>query len=220
MRQFRRLARTGPLWVGSKGAIRDSLQSVTYDSSKHHKSLLNGTIRRYFLTAELLQAVEQKFGFVPNVMRQMAESPASLGGMLQLLGLLENSSLSTEEQWLTLLVTSSQNCADYCVAANSTVAEMLGVSREHIQVVRRGQTLADPKLQALRVFATELVQNRGVATPETTQRFLAAGYSHAQLLDVILAIGLETIASFTAIVAETPVDEPFQSNTWSQSTAT
>jgi len=168
---------------------------------------------------EILDNVEQKFGFVPNLMRQMAESPQMLGGTLQLMMLLENCSLSPSESWLTLLVTSSHNCANYCVAANSTFAKMMGVPDDVIQAVRQGQPIADDKLEALRIFATEMVQNRGEVTAQTTQRFVDAGYSNAQLLDVILAIGLETIASFTVLAAATPVDEPFQPNAWEKPTA-
>lgn len=168
---------------------------------------------------ELLVATEQQFGFVPNVMRQMAESPTSLGSLLYLLNALDTSALTPEEKWITLLVTSTQSCANYCVAANSTVANMLGVSQEVIDAVRDGQSLADPKLEALRVLANELVQQRGAASKETIQGFMDAGYKPAHLLDVIVGIGLETIASYTALAADTPVDEPFQANAWSQPSA-
>lgn len=168
---------------------------------------------------ELLVGIEQKFGFVPNVLRQMAESPEALNGFMAVMSLLEESSLSKEEHWITLLVTSSQNCANYCVAANSTIAQMLGVSPGIVQAIRQGEPLADSKLEALRVFATETVRSRGATSAETIRSFKEAGYTDAQLLDVILAIGLETIAGSTALAANTPVDEPFQANSWSQSDA-
>lgn len=168
---------------------------------------------------EALGAVQQNFGFTPNVLRQMAESPAALNGTLTLMGLLDDCSLSQEEKWITLLVTSSQTCTNYCVAANSTIAQMMGVPEDIVFNIRLGHPLADSKLEALRVFATEMVQNQGAASPETTKRFLDAGHTHAQLLDVILAIGLETIVGLTAQVVETPVDEPFQPYIWSQPAA-
>lgn len=158
---------------------------------------------------EFLGGVEQKLGFVPNVFRQMAEAPAALKGTLTLISLLEESSLSPEEQWTTLLVTASHYCANYCIAANSTIAKQTGVSEEIILAVRAGQPLADSKLEALRRLVTEMVQKQGATSSESIKRFMKAGYSKAQLFDVILAIGLETIASFSTLASETPIDEQF-----------
>lgn len=161
---------------------------------------------------EMLKMAEKQFGFIPNVLLQMAESPTAIQGDLTILDLLSKSSLSVPEQQIVLLVTASYCKADYCVAANSTVAMMMGVSSEIVQNVRKKETLSDPKLEALRIFADEMVRNHGFVSNETKKLFLNAGFNRQNVFDVILGIAVETMASYTAKVADTPLDEQFQSN--------
>ncbi len=165
---------------------------------------------------DLLNAVEAKFGFIPNVLREMAEAPAALEGTVRLLGLMDKSSLSAVEQWVVLLVVAFQNTSDYCVAANSAVARMSSVPAEVIDGIRRGEPLPAPRLEALRRFAAEMVRARGRVCEETTQRFFGAGFTKAQALEVVLGIATETMASYTDRLSETPVDEQFQEYAWTQ----
>jgi alkylhydroperoxidase family enzyme len=166
---------------------------------------------------ETLGAIERQFGFVPNVLRQLAEAPAALGGAAQLLGLLEQSSLTLEEQQVVLLEVARQNTSEYCVAANSTVAQVKTVPADVVEGVRRGGPLADSKLEALRRFVAEMVRQRGNPSEEATRRFLDAGYGKAQVLDVILGIATETMASYTDRVSGVPLDHQFQPNAWAPS---
>lgn len=161
-----------------------------------------------------LGVLQEKLGFVPNVLRQMAEAPAALHGAAQLLGTLEGSSLRTAEQQVVLLVAARQYTSEYCVAANSTVAEMRAVPPEVIEGVRKNEPLADPRLEALRRFAGEMVRERGRVSEETTQAFFEAGFTKAQVLEVILGIATETMASYTDRVAGVPMDEQFRARAW------
>jgi len=163
---------------------------------------------------EILGAIEGKFGFIPNVLRQIAEAPAALAGVAQLLGILESSSLTTTEQQIVLIEVARQNTSEYCVAANSTVAQMQTVPADVVEGVRKGGPLADPKLEALRRFVEEMVRSRGNASEETLRAFLAAGYGKAQVLDVILGIATETMASYTDRVSGVPIDDQFRPNAW------
>ncbi len=164
----------------------------------------------------MLNGAEEKFGFVPNVLRQMAESPAALGGTMQLMGLLGESSLTPAEQWIALLVVARENASGYCVAANSTVARMMEAPAEVIEGVRRGERLDDPRFEALRVFTEEMVRERGRVSEQTMRRFIDAGFTKAQVFEVVLVVALETMASYTDRAAATPLDEQYQANVWSR----
>jgi len=165
---------------------------------------------------EWLAAVEAKFGFVPNVLGQMAESPAALSGSVQLMGSLEQTSLTPGEQWVALLVTAFHFNADYCVAANSTAAQMMGVPAPVIDAIRAGNALADKKFEALRGLVSDMVQHQGKVSQQSMQQFFDAGYSKSQLLEVIQAIAMETIASYTERALDTPLDEQYRPYTWSR----
>ncbi len=164
---------------------------------------------------ETLAIVEERFGFIPNVLAQMAAEPAALNANVQLLGLLDSSTLELEEQWIVLLTAAYENSSGYCVAANSTVASFAKVRPEIINDLRDGKPLSEPKLEALRAFAAEMVRERGRVSAATTGRFLAAGYSPSQVFAVILGVATETMASYADRVAGVPMDEQFSPFAWS-----
>lgn len=162
-----------------------------------------------------LAMVEERFGFIPNVLAQMAEEPAALSATVQLLGLLDTSTLKLEEQWIVLLTAAYENNSDYCVAANSTIALLAKVRPEIVNDLRDGRPLSEPKLEALRTFTAEMVRERGHVSGNTTKLFLDAGYSPSQVLSVILGIATETMASYADRVSGVPMDEQFSPLAWS-----
>jgi len=157
----------------------------------------------------VLQEVAKKYGFTPNLMSVMAESPTLLKGYLALGGLLEASSLSPVEQQVVLLAVSRENGCEYCMAAHSTVASMIKAPQETIAALRDGTPIPDAKLEALRSFTTAVVAERGWVKPEAVQAFFDAGYCRANLLEVILGVGMKTLSNYTNHLAETPLDAAF-----------
>ena len=69
---------------------------------------------------EGLRSIQKRFGFIPNLMATLANSPAVLNGYLALDAAWENSSLTREERQIVLLTASVENKCRYCVAAHVT----------------------------------------------------------------------------------------------------
>ena len=165
-------------------------------------------------SAELLAGVEKAYGFTPNLLGTLAESPAALEGYLALGKALDNSSLTATEQQVVLLAVSRYNECHYCLAAHSTVADLQKVPRSVVDAIRNDQPIADNKLESLRRFATVLIDKRGWASDEDLADFFAAGFTRANLLDVVLATSLKTISNYVNHVVDTPVDTAFAKNAW------
>ena len=165
-------------------------------------------------SAELLAGVEKKYGFIPNLMGVFAESPATLKGYLAIGKIFDESSFSPTERQLVILTASRINECRYCVAAHSAVAGMQNVPADVIEAVRSDQPIADGKLQALRAFTATVVENRGWVSEDETAAFLAAGYTKAQILEVILGLSFKTLSNFVNHIAETPLDDAFTSQAW------
>ena len=55
----------------------------------------------------------------------------------------------------------------------------------------------DRKLEALRTFATTVVDKRGWVSDDDGAAFLSAGYTYAQILEIILAASLKTLSNYT-----------------------
>lgn len=73
---------------------------------------------------ELLNGAATKFGFLPNLLRVMANSPQLLQAYLTLSKLFSKTSRSPVEQQVVLLTISKTNGCDYCVAAHRMLAKM------------------------------------------------------------------------------------------------
>ncbi|HEY9078519.1 carboxymuconolactone decarboxylase family protein [Magnetovibrio sp.] len=165
----------------------------------------------------VMDAYAERFGFVPNLINIMAESPAATQGYAHTYGLLAETDFSPAEQQLLFLTISRTNGCTYCVSAHTMAATMVGLDNATIDAVRDGRPILDPKLAALSSFAIKVVEKRGHLNRDDINDFLTAGYSRAQILEVLLAVATKTISNYMNHIAHTPLDEPFAAAEWSPS---
>jgi len=165
-------------------------------------------------SADLLATVEESYGFIPNLLGIFAESPATLKAYRTVGQIFDESSFSPTERQLVILTASRLNECYYCIAAHSTVAEMQKVPADVIEAIRNDQPIADNKLQALRTFTRAVVEERGWVTADDTEAFLAAGYTKAQILEVVLGISFKTLSNYVNHIADTPLDDAFAPKAW------
>lgn len=162
----------------------------------------------------LLENSLNAFGFIPNLHAVMAEAPSTLEAYQQLGGLFARSTLSAVEQnvvWLTINV--EHNC-HYCVPAHTGIAHMQKVPEDVITALRDNRTLPDARLEALRQFTLTTLRNRGVVDDADVEAFLAAGFTRANILDVVLGLSHKVLSNYVNHFADTPVDARFQQFDW------
>jgi uncharacterized peroxidase-related enzyme len=157
----------------------------------------------------VLAAVKAQFGFVPNLIGMLAGSPAAAQAYAGLAGAFGASNLSATEQHVVLQTVNVYHGCHYCVPAHGAVAAMSGVPGEIDRALCARAPLADPRLEALSAFTRALVERRGRPAVSELERFLAAGYTPAQVLDVIAGVALKTMSNYANHVAETPLDVAF-----------
>jgi len=160
-----------------------------------------------------LQAIEERYGFIPNLAAVFAESPGAFNALLGALKAYDDESLTLTpvERQVVLLSVSVENRCDYCTAAHSMLAHSLGLSREDIDALQQGRAIGDSKLEALQRFTKALVVNRGVVDESAIASFLDSGFSKAQVFEVILGVSLKTLTNYANHVANPPVNEQFKS---------
>jgi uncharacterized peroxidase-related enzyme len=168
------------------------------------------------LSQPLLEEAQGRFGFLPNLLGMLSSSPSALEGYLKLTELFGGTAFSPAEQQLVLLAASTQNSCSYCVAAHTVIAGMEELDPLVIEAVREGTPIADPRLEALRRFTQDVVAQDGWLEQEQIHRFLAAGFSESQCLDVILGIALKTLSNYSNHLAGTPLDSAFAPSRWSE----
>ncbi len=165
-------------------------------------------------SAELLAAAEKAYGFIPNLLAVMAESPATIKAYMTIGQLFDESTFSATERQIVILTASRFNECDYCMAAHSVVARMQKVPADVIEAIRNDQPIDDGRLEALRAFTRAAVEQRGWLPTRDIANFLAAGYTKAQVLEVILGISFKTLSNYVNHVTETPLDDAFATQAW------
>jgi len=166
-----------------------------------------------------LDGAKKAFGLIPNLVGEFAESPAVIEGYLGLAGALKKSGLTDLEREIVLISASVENGCHYCVAAHTTVTQAQGLDQAVIAAVRAGGPIADARLEALRAFTVAVVRERGWVSDAEVTRFLDAGWTRANVLEVVLGVGLKTISNYVNHIAGTPVDAAFQANAFTPARA-
>lgn len=163
----------------------------------------------------LLEASQKKLGFVPNMYGNMANVPSLLDTYLHGYQLFRSKgSFNATEQEIIFITISYIHECHYCVAAHSTIGDMTKVSGEIIEALRKGEKLADAKLDTLRAFTKVMVEKRGFPSDEEVTAFLDAGYTQNQILEIVLAISVKTISNYSNHIMDTPVDQAFAHRKW------
>lgn len=169
----------------------------------------------------LLEGAQQKFGFLPNMYRAMANEPALFATYMASYDLFRREcGFSPVEQEIIFLTIRRENGCQYCVAAHSFVADKMSkVPPEITDAIRDGRTISNPKLEALRAFTSGMVASRGRPTEAEAHAFFNARYGERHILGIILAIGVKTLSNYSNHVFHTEPDAMFASRAWREAAA-
>ncbi|MFA6220382.1 MAG: carboxymuconolactone decarboxylase family protein [Erythrobacter sp.] len=155
------------------------------------------------------------FGFLPNLHRVLAESPAAHEAYSTVYRIAtEKTGLTPIEAQVVLMASNFHNRCHYCMAGHSMILSMLKAPQELIDALREGRPIADPRLEALRSFASRLLEQRGHVGDAALQTFLDAGYTKSQALDVLVCLSAKLLSNFTNALAHTELDPPMKAMAW------
>jgi alkylhydroperoxidase family enzyme len=154
-----------------------------------------------------LAEVTKAWGFTPKLHGMLAESPVALNAYDQLWALVAGSTLTPIEQQVAYQAINVFHECEYCTAGHTYVSRSIGVPEDTIQALRNGTPIADPRLQALRVFAETVVRERGFAGDAAIDAFIAAGFTRANVLEVVTVIATKTISNYTNHLTKTPKED-------------
>ena len=165
-------------------------------------------------SVDILNGVQKAWGFVPNLHRVLAQSPAALEAYNTLWGIVEKTSFTPQERNIVYLAIIYENECTYCMAGHTNLSRMAKVEPEVISAVREGRPIANAKLEALRQFAAKITRQRGVVSQADVAAFKAAGYDNQAVLDVLVLAATKLISNYTNHLAETPNDSFMKGAEW------
>ncbi len=161
-----------------------------------------------------LQKLKDDVGLIPNLAAVMANAPALIEAFVTIRAAYQNSSLSAIEREVVSITNAVANNCEYCVAAHSTFAQMANTPPAALAALRAGKSPADSRLKALSDFSRKLTTARGQIGKADLETFLAAGFTAAQALEVIVGGAVSLLANYTNHLAHAPLDEFLQPQAW------
>jgi uncharacterized peroxidase-related enzyme len=155
----------------------------------------------------LLDAVEKQLGIVPNLFRLIGLSPAALEGFLGLQGALGRT-LDVKTRNRIAITTAAVNGCDYCMSAHSYLGEHLAkLDGAEMAANRQGHS-HDAKADAALVFARKVAESRGKVSDADLAAVKLAGFSDAQIVEIVANVAMNVLTNLVNNVAETEIDFP------------
>jgi uncharacterized peroxidase-related enzyme len=155
----------------------------------------------------LLESVHKKLGVVPNVFRVAALSPAALEGLLGLSGPLTRA-LDVRTRERIAIAVAEENGCDYCLSAHTYLGLNLAkITAEDASLARRGSS-TDAKAAAAVRFAVQIAKTRGGVSDADVAAVKEAGFSDAQIVEIVALVVENVFTNFLNRVAETDIDFP------------
>ena len=155
----------------------------------------------------ILEAVHEQLGVVPTMFRLIASSPAALQGFAANNGALSKTLDVKTRERIALAVAQVNGC-DYCLSAHSYLALNLAkITPEEVALNRTGHS-ADARADAAVRFATKIVRERGHIADGDLKAVRDAGYSDAQVVEIISVTAENIFTNLLNIVADTDIDFP------------
>jgi uncharacterized peroxidase-related enzyme len=155
-----------------------------------------------------LQAVEKKLGVVPNMFRLIANSPAALEGYLAMSAALGKGTISPALGERIALAVAQVNACDYCLSAHTYLARNLAKLDDAEITANRSGASSDPKMDAAVRFAAEIAKKRGHVGADDIAAASRAGWSDAQLIEIVQHVALNCWTNFFNEAFKTDIDFP------------
>lgn len=155
----------------------------------------------------LFEAISAQLGFVPNFLRVFAHSPAALKAFLGLFAIAGSGSLDKPTRERIALTVAQQNACGYCLSAHTALGLKAGLGEAEIAANRAGTSL-DAKAAAAVRFARAVVEHKGEVSPAALLAVRAAGYSDADIVEIITHAGLNFLTNMLNNASGVEIDFP------------
>ncbi|WP_135466044.1 carboxymuconolactone decarboxylase family protein [Crenalkalicoccus roseus] len=164
---------------------------------------------------ERLTAAEKANGFLPNLLRLLANAPAALEAYQTLSGINARTGLSLAEREVVQITAAATHGCGFCVAGHTAIAtKKAGLDAGTVEALRGLAPPADPRLAALAAFTAAVIRSRGQVEEAELAAFRAAGFTDANALEVVLGVSLATLCNFANNLGQPPLNPELEAFRW------
>jgi len=154
-----------------------------------------------------LEGIGARFGTVPNYLRILANSPVALKAFLGLNALANEGSLSLQTRERIALALAQRNSCEYSLAAHMAAGRGAGLTGNEMAANREG-TSEDARAALAVRLALSLAQNKGEIDNTELVAARVAGYTDADIVEIIGHVGMNLLAIILAKASQVGLDPP------------
>lgn len=164
---------------------------------------------------ELLLGAEKRNGYLPNLLRVLANAPVALEAYLTLSGINARSSLSLAEREAVQITAAATHGCGFCVAGHTAIAyKQAGLDEATVEALRSLGDVPDGRLLAIARFTKAVIGSRGRVDDAEFEAFKAAGFTDQAALEVVLGVSLATLCNFANNLGRPPLNPELEPYRW------
>ncbi len=152
--------------------------------------------------------MDKQLGVTPNMLRLISTSPQALEGYLGMSGALGKGALPAATRERIALAVAEVNGCDYCLSAHTYLGKTLARLDDAEITANRSGASNDPKADPAVRFAAHVAGARGHVSDADLSAVKLAGYTDAQVIEIVQHVALNTWTNYVNEVFQTDIDFP------------
>lgn len=154
-----------------------------------------------------LNESKEVFGGISNFQKILSNSPNALSGVSRLFQEMYSGTLAPEIRTKVALAVSQSNSCQYCVAAHTDSGLKIGLNDQEINSAKNGKDKNFKTEQAIK-FALAILEHQGELTDDEVSAVKDAGFSEAEIVELIVLVGLFSLGNYVGKVSQIDLDIP------------
>lgn len=164
---------------------------------------------------EQFEVLRDACGFAPADVALMADSPALINTFFSACGhFRDEGTFAPDEQQVLLLSNAVANRSEWAVAFHTMEALAEGVEPSAVEAIRQGMLPKNRRMAALSSFTQSVIELRGQVDEAEVAAFQAAGFTSAQVLEVITAVAISAMSNYVTNIARPPLEDAAVPHSW------
>lgn len=162
-----------------------------------------------------LEAAQKNNGFLPNLVRLLANAPVALETYQTVGEINGRASLTPAEREAVQITAAATHGCGFCVAGHTAVAEKKAkLDQGVISALRDKAQVPDARLDAVARFTEAVIASRGAVSDAELAGFKDAGFDDQAALEVVLGVSLATLCNFANNMGQPELNPQLAAYEW------
>lgn len=162
-----------------------------------------------------LEAVQKNNGFLPNLVRLLANAPIALETYQTMGEINGRASLTLAEREAVQITAAATHGCGFCVAGHTAIADKKAkLDQGVISALRDKAQVPDARLDAVARFTEAVIASRGAVSDAELAAFKEAGFDDQAALEVVLGVSLATLCNFANNMGQPDLNPQLAAYEW------